>query len=75
VTTERCFDCFADVDREARFVVLKQLRDWPEIDGEPMHPAGARAFGALLLDPVLVCGECAGWYADEAIHLGPEDPL
>lgn len=62
----RCFDCLTDFTDDApRYAVLKQMRDFgPDVD-----PSEARALNSLLFDPVFVCGDCAGWYGDDAIPL------
>lgn len=70
--TRRCFDCFhlfkADEDR---FAVLKKMRDMPE--GWHGTDQALNLLEGLMFDQVFVCGECAGWYGDDAIQLSAED--
>ena len=62
----RCFDCFAEfAPNQERFAVLKQMREWPPC----IDKAEARALNSLLYDAVYVCGDCAGWYGDDATEV------
>ena len=65
----RCFDCFAEFGpNQERFAVLKQMRDLPSVS-----PADARTYEGLLYDTVYVCGDCAGWYGDDAMTVTAEE--
>jgi hypothetical protein len=62
----RCFDCLAEFAPEAdRFAVLKQMRDLPP----DTPPDEAIDLQWMLVDPVFVCEDCAGWYGDHPIRV------
>jgi len=64
---DRCFDCLDDIPESApHFAVLKPLALPLEL-GEPLDMSEACVF-----DPVVICGDCAGWYGDEAFDLSEE---
>lgn len=62
-----CFDCFyLFKPDDVRFAVLKKMRDLPPRQGEEQ---ALRELESLTYDQVFVCGDCSGWYGDDALEV------